>query len=347
MPEASPQTASTAPAPFREELARVWRGLPWRWHLVALVVAWSALFHFLGVSTFGYAKTHSMFGWWLWVHSRGILDDNGHLISLWKVFDDTEGYAWLIPLVVLWLLWRRKDELLAMTKRVWWLALVLLLGAVAMHVFGHLIQQERVAVAAYCFGLYGLTCLVWGPAWARLALFPFALFVFFVPLGPSVAEIVTFPLRLLATKITAVFSHWVLGINVIQQGTTLFDPLGAYRYEVAAECSGLRSLTVVMAFAVIFGYLNFRSFWRRCALVAAAFPLAVAANVVRLIMIIVAAETFGQKAGNFVHENWLLSLVPYGIAFGGIYALNWWLREDRRPRAVARPVVVEARAQET
>lgn len=347
MPEASPQTSSVPAPPFREELARVWRSLPWRWHLVALLAAWTALFHFLGVSTFGYAKTHSMFGWWFWVHTRGILDDNGNYVSVWKVFDDEEGYAWLIPLVVLWLIWRKKEELLAMPKRVWWPALVLFLGAVAMQVFGHLIQQERVAVAAYCFGLYGLTCLLWGPAWARLALFPFALFVFFVPLGASAGEIVTFPLRMLATTITALFSHWALGIQVIQQGTTLLDPLGVYRYEVAAECSGLRSLTVVVAFAVIFGYLNFRAFWRRCALVAAAFPLAVIANVARLIMIIIAAETWGQQAGNFVHENQFLSLIPYVIAFGGIYGLIWWLREDRPARKAAPAVAVEGAPQRT
>jgi len=330
---------------FGAELSRVWRQMPFRAALLVLFVAWTALFHSLGVSTFGYAKTHSMFGWWWWVHSRGILDDDGNLVSVWNVFKDEEGYAWLIPLVVLALLWRRREEWLAMPKGVWWPALGLFLGAVLLHVVGYVIQQERVAVAAYLFGLYGLTCLVWGAGWARLAFFPFALFVFCVPLGPSAGEAITFPLRLLATKLTAGLSHTVLGINVIREGTQLFNPSGAYKYEVAAACGGLKSLTVVVAFAIIFGYLNFKSFWRRFALLAAAVPLAVLANVVRLTMIIVTAETFGQKAGNFVHENWFFSLVPYVISFGGLLAVNWWLREDRRPRRAAEPVALEGARQ--
>ena len=76
-------------------------------------------------------------------------------------------------------------------------------------------------------------------------------------------------------------------------------------------------------------------------MVAAAVPLAVAANVVRLTMIIVAAETFGQKAGNFVHENWFFSLVPYVFAFGGLFAVSWWLSEDRQPRRPAASVALE------
>jgi exosortase/archaeosortase family protein len=64
-----------------------------------------------------------------------------------------------------------------------------------------------------------------------------------------------------------------------------------------------------------------------------AFPLAVASNVIRLTSIIVSAEAFGQSAGNYVHKNAWLSLLPYAVAMGGIWFVGRWLREDgtRRP----------------
>ena len=330
------QVASPAPPTgFRE----LWRQLPDRGVLLCLLGAWTVLFHFLGTSTFGYVKTHSMFGWWYWVYTRGAVDESGNL-QLSKLLNGEEWHGAIIPLVVLALLWRRRDEWRTLPKRVWWPALGLFLAAVLMHVVGYLVQQERVAVAAYFVGIYGLTCLVWGPGWARLALFPFILFVFCVPLGQAGSEIVTFPLRLLATQLTAVFSHTILGINVVRTGTQLFNPTGAYNYEVAAACGGLRSLTVVVAFSVIMGYVTFQSMWRRLGLVAAAAPLAVAANVVRLTMIILAAEVFGQDWGNFVHENWFFSLVPYVVAFGGLFLLTHWMRENRPPKAPREALVL-------
>jgi exosortase len=174
----------------------------------------------------------------------------------------------------------------------------------------------------------------------RLALFPFGLLLFCVPLGVGGVEIVTFPLRLLATRITGVMCHGALGINVIQEGTKLYDAARSYEYEVAAACSGIRSLTAIVAFGVIYGYLTFKSTWRRLAVVAAAVPLAVVGNVFRLTLIVVAAEAFGRSAGNYVHENWLFSLAPYVPSIGGIMFLGWWLREDKRTPQVDEPLVV-------
>ena len=79
---------------------------------------------------------------------------------------------------------------------------------------------------------------------------------------------------------------------------------------------------------------------------AAAVPLAVAANVLRLTTIIVAAEAFGQKAGNFVHENSWLSLMPYVPAIGGILLIGHWLRENKRLRVPNRQPALAGAKQE-
>ncbi len=59
----------------------------------------------------------------------------------------------------------------------------------------------------------------------------------------------------------------------------------------------------------------------------AAFPLAVFGNVLRMMGIIMTAEISGQAAGNYVHEHWFFSLVPYVPAIIGVMVLGRWLRE--------------------
>ncbi len=296
--------------------------------LLAILVAWIALFHFWGNATLGYVKSPSLFAWLLGVTARGVEG-----CAVWeipgKILGSEEPQVWVVPFVIVGLLWRKRGELENLSKTIWWPALGLLIGALALHVLGYVVQQTRVSLAAFFAGLYAVTGLVWGRAWLRAIFFPFILFIFCIPLGGS-AEYLTFGLRLVATKITVLLANGVLGIDALQNGTSIWEPTGRFQYEVAAACSGIHSLTAISALAAIYAFLDPRRNWERLVLMAAAVPLAVAGNVVRLLTIIVAAEAFGQSAGNYVHESGWFSLLPYVPAFGGLLLLGHWLRASKR-----------------
>lgn len=338
-PTVGPPSSSAPASSLLEEVRAIWRQLPDRGAVLLVLTGWVALFHVLGNSTLGYANTRSLFGWWYWVMTIGARNAQGG-VEISRIFNSDEFHAWIIPLVVLGLLWARRASIVTLPKGVWWPALFLVAAALGLHFVGYLVQQTRFSILAFFLGVYGLTGLFWGWAWLRAAFFPFLLFFFCVPLGAA-AEPLTVPLRLLATTCTAWFCNGVLGIGVIQEGNRLFDPAHTYSYEVAMVCSGIKSLTTIIAFAVIYAYLGFRSWWRRALIVAAAIPMAVAANVCRLSLIIIAAETFSPEAGNYVHDSGLVSLIPYLPAFGGLLLLGWWLNEDRKSRAAARMALAE------
>jgi exosortase len=327
----SPQAAS---APQRAGFLDLWQQMPNRGALLGLLAAWIALFQFLGNSTLGYVHSPSLFRWWGWT-MHGIHD---------------QDHAYVMPAVVLGLLWWKREDLAALPKRVWWPAVLFFVLAIAVHLMGYLVQQTRLSVAAFVAGIYALTGLVWGAAWLRATVFPFSLLLFCVPLGAG-AEPLTVPLRLLATKITGVLCHDVLGISRVRQmGNLLYAADGTYQYEVAAVCSGIKSLMTIVVFGVIYGYLTLPSIWRRVFLVALAAPLAVVANVCRLTMIVVASEAFNPKAGHDVHSSEWISLVPYVPAFLGVVLAARWLRGGRKstpkPQA-AEPVLIAAAEQKS
>jgi exosortase/archaeosortase family protein len=60
-------------------------------------------------------------------------------------------------------------------------------------------------------------------------------------------------------------------------------------------------------------------------MVALALPLALAGNVVRLVTIILAAEAFGQRIGELVHES--MGFVTFALALLLLFAIGHWLRE--------------------
>jgi len=234
--------------------------------------------------------------------------------------------------VVLGLFWWKREKLQAQPLRTWWPGLTILGSALVLHMAGYMGQQPKVSVLAFFIGIYGLTGLAWGPAWLRTSFFPFFLFAFCVPLGQQ-AQIISFPLRKLVCQLVALVANGLLAIDVERDGTALINVSGHYQYEVAAACSGMRSLLATLALSMIYAFVSFPTWWKRLVLVAAAIPLAVIGNLVRMLTIIIAAEIGGQSWGNTIHEGGpggIYSLLPYVPAFGGLLLIGHWLR-DRQP----------------
>ncbi len=294
---------------FRREFGEGWRALPDKPLFFGQLVAWLALFQFLGNSTLGYVKTSSLFGWLSYIYRTSADDEHGALI----------------PLVVAVLFWWKRRELQAVPKANWWPALLLVFLALAMHVTAFTIQQPKISVVAFFCGLYGLTGLVWGRRWLGATFFPFFLFTFCVPFG-DLAENITFPLRLLVTRISVAISQGVLGIDVLRDGSQIFDSQRTFQYDVAPACSGIRSLIALLALTTIYGFTSFQSTWKRLLMMGIALPLAVVGNVVRITGVILTAEAFGQSAGMRLHD-WA-GFVTFAVAIGCVLALGYWLRED-------------------
>jgi exosortase len=328
---------------LRLDFRECWQRLPNKGFFLVLLAAWLALFQFLGNSTLGYVHSPSLF--------RFVLDACNPKLVYWlraldfqSVFhwmgDAEEGHIIVVPLVVLGLFWWKRKELMAVPLALWTPGLWVLGLALALHLFAYMVQQPKVSLVAFFAGLYGLMGLAWGPAWLRRSAFPFFLLLFCIPLGTWVLPI-TFRLRLLVCWLVEFVSNNLLMIDVWRDGTALINPAHHYQYEVTAACSGIRSLVAIVGLATVFAFVSFRTWWKRGALIASAFPLAVLGNLARMLAIIIASEIGGQEWGNYVHEGGpggILSLLPYVLAFAGLMLLGSWLREPQPQPQPARGV---------
>jgi exosortase/archaeosortase family protein len=95
--------------------------------------------------------------------------------------------------------------------------------------------------------------------------------------------------------------------------------------------------------AIVFGFTVFRSAWKRILLIALAVPLAVAGNVLRLLVVIIASKAVNEKFGKSVHDNTISSLLPYVPA---VLILLWLgsLLEKKNPPSEVKNAPSEASA---
>ena len=305
---------------FQTELVAAWQRLPNKAFFFALFAVWLMLFQFLGNSLLGYIHSSSLFAWmWESYMSPNEISEN-------------DRHGAFIPLLVIGLLWWKRRDLLKGSLDVWLPALAVIVVAIVLQLMGYLLQFPQFSVMALFTGIYGLMGLAWGWGWLKKSFFPFFLFVFAVPLGNH-SDFVTTKLQLLVCWLVEHFSQHVLGIEVLRNGTQLVNPSGGYQYDVVAACSGIRSLVAIFLLGTVYGFITFRSMWKRGLFMALAFPFAVLGNFIRLLCIIIAAQIGGQHAGEWVHNNTYCSLIPYVPAIFGLLWLGGlmekWYGVDR------------------
>ena len=297
----------------------------------AVSAAW--LFQFFGNATLGYIHTHSLFYWWSYQ---------------WVNPESETQHGLLILALSVWLLVRnlRRDPGTneAGTPALGWACAAMVAG-ILVHAVGFVAEQARISIVGLLLYVWGLAAFAGGRRWARAAAFPAAFMLFAVPL--NALDSVGFWLRMGVVSASARISH-LAGIGVLVNGTQLLSPDGRYDYDVAAACSGVRSLVAVAALALLIGYLRFRPNWLRAAFLVMSFPLILVGNVARIVSIVVAAQVGGQVWGDRAHE--IMGYGVFAIVLGGVVAAaatiaRFWPRlQVEDPEGGSRPVAGEGAA---
>ncbi|HIE52061.1 MAG TPA: exosortase-associated EpsI family protein, partial [Armatimonadetes bacterium] len=97
------------------------------------------------------------------------------------------------------------------------------------------------------------------------------------------------------------FTNLITGLGVTCQGTIM--RVEDFEFTVDVPCSGLKSIISLTALAALVTYFTPTANWKKVLLFAASVPVAVAANVGRIFVILCLGKAFGQKvAMGFFHE---------------------------------------------
>jgi exosortase len=193
--------------------------------------------------------------------------------------DEDMSHGFVVPIVILWVVWRERGRWTSLqTKPNWW-GLALLASAAGLQFAGALGVGLFAESLAFLLSVAGAVLCLGGFAWLRALAFPFVLAIFMLPKLAIVYNQVTLPLQLIASRIAAGILTSA-GIGVIREGNIL--DVGGHRVAVVEACNGIRYLLSLGFMAVVFAYVSDSKPWMRAALLAAAVPIAILANGVRV-----------------------------------------------------------------
>jgi exosortase len=251
------------------------------------------------------------------------------LVSLATTWEREPDYShgWFVVPIVGYLLWSLRDKMPPLRSGLHLGGLLMLLAIVCVRVF---------ASWAYFDSLDGWTipltaiALAWvfgGPKFVLWAL-PALIFLFFmVPLPFRVENELSRPLQWIATK-ASTFTLQLMGQPAFSEGSVIY--LGKEVLEVERACSGLRIFIGVLALSYVYAMLARRNIWEGITIVLATIPIALIANMSRIVITGLCYQWFsGEAARKFSHD--FAGFFMIGIAaglFGLLVLYMRWLIQD-------------------
>lgn len=232
------------------------------------------------------------------------------LVSDWER-DPNYSHGFLVPLVSLFLLWKKRKELSQIHTKVSPLGLGIIAGGLFLLLVGTAGAEYFTVRLSFVLLLFGLVWYFGGARMAKTSSVPIWYLVLAIPVPYVIYFAVAFPLQIWATKITALLLHF-LGMPSIRQGNVIHLP--NYSLEVVEACSGLRSLVSLLALSGVYAYLTQKTKLKKLILFLSAVPIALVANIFRISMTALGAYLISPKmAEDFLHE--LSGLVVFIVSF--------------------------------
>jgi exosortase len=274
-------------------------------------------------------------------------------LTMWQTLrlywtDPTWQHGALAPLLAGWSIWRERKALAQqpIAGSAWGLPVLVL--AMIFYYAGFKANNFYFGVAAIQLFIAGTVIWMLGWRFSLSLFFPWLILCFAYPLL-FLEDTIAFRLRLIMVSSTS----WVLntiGVETQVDGTALLSAanpaqgrnLGAwFSLKVDGPCSGMRSLFALMLVSALFSYFRQPTPLRRLLLFATSIPLAIVANLVRLLILLAASVAVGQDfaVGNQEKEvstfHFLSGIAVFMVALLGLQGASWimnrLLKKSRKP----------------
>lgn len=298
----------------------------------------------------------------VWPYSHWSFENRASvLVGLFRtVQDDPEWFFCIfVPFLAGFLVWRKRRELAALPMNGSWAGLGILVLGLVCYWIGYKVDTSYPGYAAAQLGSAGLIILFGGWKWMRALMFPWLFLVFTWPMFP-LEDRISFPLRMLMAKASAAAIN-LIGIDVVREGTAIYSAADAaaglnlgdkFMLDVDAPCAGMRSLFSLIMITVIYAYVSLKGLKQRVILVSCSIPLAMAGNVVRMMLLAVGSvwlgvdvavgrNVDGHQEVSFFHE--MAGYTVFAVALGGMFMVAGLLeRRTGKKKEPAQHLAVEA-----
>ena len=243
---------------------------------------------------------------------------------------DDYSHSFLIPLVVLYLIWEKKDPLLSRANQPSWTGVIPFVLGFVFFWLGELAGEFFSLYVSFWLTVVGLCWMILGgrKTWD----IGFALFIMLsmFPLPHFLYNKVSVTLKLISSQLGVSMMQFY-GMSAYREGNVI--DLGFTQLQVVDACSGLRFLIPLIVLSLLLAYFFKAHFWKRAVLVISSIPLSIVTNSLRIALTGILYEIWGAEvAEGFFHgfSGWFIFMFSLVVLL-----VEMWILGKLPPRRLA------------
>jgi exosortase D (VPLPA-CTERM-specific) len=249
-----------------------------------------------------------------------------HLVKGWA--RDDYNYCYLIPPLVLYLLWDKRDILKATTSNPSWKGLTPLVFGIGLYWLGELGGEYYTMYLSSWLVLLGLCWMHLGWSKLKTIFFPIALILTMFPPPNFIYSNLSLKLKLISSRL-GVWVLQTLGKTAYREGNII--DIGFTQLQVVDACNGLRYLFPLIVLAILVAYFSKSAWWKNMIVVFSAIPISIFVNGLRIASVGLLYPIWGsQVAEGFFHDfsGWVIFMISLGILLFELLILNRVFKEN-------------------
>ncbi len=226
---------------------------------------------------------------------------------------DDFTYCYLMPLVIGYLIWEKRERLAELLSVPSWCGLIPFTFGLVLFWLGELSGEYFTLYISFWLVMVGMLWMHFG--WQKIKITAFALILslFMFPLPNFLYTKVSLRLKLISSRL-GVGMLQLYGMSAYREGNVI--DLGFMQLQVVDACSGLRYLIPLIIMGLILAYFFKAALWKRIILVISTGPLAILVNGMRIGLTGILCQVWDPKiAEGFFHDfsGWFIFMFSLGV----------------------------------
>ncbi|WP_236685680.1 VPLPA-CTERM-specific exosortase XrtD [Geobacter pickeringii] len=247
---------------------------------------------------------------------------------------DDYSSCFLVPIIVLYLLWEKRAEMFATPSVVTWRGFFMIVPGIVFFWLGELSGEYFTLYLSSWMVFVGILWMHWGWAKLRKAAFPLLFLLGMFPLPNAVNGFLTLKLKLISSRLGVEMMR-LYGLSAYREGNVI--DVGFTKLQVVDACSGLRYFIPLLMLAALLAYYYRAARWKRALVIISAVPVSVLTNGLRIASVGILYQFWGPMvAEGFFHDfsGWFIFMASIAI----LLAEMWLLKRFFPEGAVGGPV---------
>jgi len=240
------------------------------------------------------------------------------------------SYGYLIPPLVLYLLWEKRASLRNVPLQPSWTGLLPFLAGIMLYWLGELAGEFFSVYVSFWFVVVGIVWMQFGWRMIKAIWFPLFIMLTMFPLPNFIFQKLAFQLKLVSSQL-GVGMMQLYGMSAFREGNVI--DLGFTQLQVIDACSGLRYLIPLIVLSILIAYFYKTAIWKKLVIVASSIPLSVITNSLRIALTGILYESWGPAvAEGFFHgfSGWFIFMFSLAVLLAEIWILQKLVPEKRK-----------------